>query len=255
MRFRRRRRPRVQWLPNTGTQLGTNRGSLDVSAQPAAIEFADLFDYAIPRVVETPLVLDNPREAAKAGAPLNVVQLQGLNFNAEWGYRLRRIVGKLHISAQAVQQASAFAALWVKVGFIVRRVDAQTGASLAQANDTDPTALENVTDPWIWQRNYIIGTGGSAGGSTGAIEPAFQLLAQNTVDVGGTKDGPAFDIKTARRLGPEERLFVDVSVVGLPLTADGAVVSAQSINFYFWMDYRVLGTISSAAGNRRNASR
>lgn len=258
MRFRRRRRPRVQWLPNTGTAIGPNRGNPDVSAQPAAIEFTLLQDFAVPQIVETPLVLDNPRETAQAGAPLTVVQAQGLNFNAEWGYRLRRIVGKFHFAAVNPNpgQLTSFALLWVKAGIIVRRVDAQTGLSLAGGNDTDPMGLENVSDPWIFQRSFFISVeGNTASTSVSAIGTAFQLEPSVSFDIGGTKDGPAVDIKTARRIGPEERLFLDIAVTGMPITGDGSLVAAQSCLFYAFFDYRVLGTISSAAGNRRNASR
>lgn len=262
MRFRRRRRPRVQWLPNTGTDLiGVSRGTNPADCA-SAIEVNVLVNGADGAVVETPMVLDaNPQEA-EAGAALATIQKTGLNQNAEWGYRLRRIVGKYFVAvAQLAQATPAFTFVWVKQSIIVRRIDPETGLSLALSTGTtsgiDPTLLGNVSDPWVWQRSDFLSV---ANQSTTPVGQAASLTALGNsvipnLTCGGTKDGPAVDIKTARRLGPEERLFHQITVQGLPLSTSGGNVGTQNLQLYLIFDYRVLGTISSAAGNRRNASR
>lgn len=266
MRFRRRRKPRVQWLPNTGTDLiGVARGTNPADCS-AAIEINILTD-GTGSVVETPMVLDGNPQEAEAGAALATIQKTGLNQNAEWGYRLRRIVGKQACAVALVDsnQPNAFSGVWVKAGIIVRRIDPETGLSLALSTGTtsslDPTLLGNVSDPWIWQRSFFLSvdpTGNvqpAPGGQSASMTAILAGFPTSTFDCGGTKDGPAIDIKTARRLGPEERLFHNLSIQGLPLSQSSGGVVANTLQLYYLIDYRVLGTISSAAGNKRNASR
>lgn len=253
---RRRRKPRVVWLPNTGTQMGTGRSNTPLD-NAAAIEIAATVTGDTGEVFSTPLVIDNPPERTFVGATLPVLQTSALNQTLEFGYRLRRIVGRMQIAMRCLDQVIAFPAFWIKAGIIVRRVDEQ-GVSTLNVSDVDPTRLKQVSDPWIWQRNFVIsptnfGNGPPDVGSGAAA--TINLFLPQTRECGGTKDGPAVDIKTARRLGPEERLFLDVAVEGLPLSANGGGVTNDNTFMYFLFDYRVLGTIYTNSGNRRNASR
>lgn len=259
MRFRRRRKPRVQWLPNTGTDLITVGRGTNPADCASAIELNFLTDGAISNtIVTTPLVLDGSPQEAEAGAALATIQKTGLNQNAEWGYRLRRIVGKYFLGiAQLAQAGPSFTFVWVKQAIIVRRTDPETGLALASPQGEDPTLLGNVSDPWIWQRSDIFPVANQTNvplGQAASLTAIGNSQLPNS-NCGGTKDGPAFDIKTARRLGPEERLFHHLSIQGLPLSTSSGNVVANNLQVYLLFDYRVLGSINSAGGNRRNASR
>lgn len=257
MRFRRRKR-RVQWLPNTGTDLISVARGTNPADCASALELNFLTDGAIGNtIVTTPLVLDASPQESEAGAPLATIQKTGLNQNAEWGYMLRRIVGKYFIGVAQLGNGTGFSFVWLKQAIIVRRTDPETGLALASPQGEDPTLLGNVTDPWIWQRSDVFPV---ANQTTVPVGQAASLTAIGNSQLpnsncGGTKDGPAFDIKTARRLGPEERLFHHLSIQGLPLSTSSGNVDANTLQVYCLFDYRVLGSIMSAAGNRRNASR
>lgn len=254
---RRRRKPRVVWLQNTGTELGTSR-AVSPYDNASATEFAGQVDTTGGTVVSIPLVLDVSPKREFVGSTLPVLDNTGLNSNLEYGYRLRRIIGKYALAFRAIDsQAPAPAAVWVKLGLMVRKVNTETGNASAGLGQVDPSRLAQVSDPWIWQRNHYFR---NFGGSGFANDPdVFNQLAtqfqNSTQEVGGTKDGPALDVKTARRVAAEERLFLDISVQCLSLSVPAGVTGSDNCFMYFLFDYRVLGTILTNVGNRRNASR
>lgn len=257
---RRRRKARVQWLKNNPdlSGLAADRvAALDDVSEPAVIESLIVGNFEVPVTTSFPIFVDASPEEAQLGATTSVLAKQGLNFQQAWGYRLRRWVGKMQLVAFPNDANEAgFPLVHVKLGLMVRRVDPETGAALASGSNSDTMAFKNVTDPWIWQRNFFLATGNQLSAS-GSLETALATLSNSTFDCGSTKDGPSFDVKTARRLGPEKRTFLDVTIVGLPL-GDAASLSTPGgapTGVYFYMDYRALCSITPVAGNRRNASR
>lgn len=259
MRRWRRRKPRVQWLPNNigNNNLDADRVALlgSFAEEPAVIESLLIGSFRVPETTSFAVFLDAAPEEAQTGATAATIAKQGLQLSQAWGYRLRRIVGKLQLVAFANGQGPSWTALHVKLALMVRRVDPDTGAALAAGNNSDTMAYQNVQDPWIWQRNFYLSTNTLNPADTTQLGAALGLLSPITFECGGTKDGPAFDIKTARRLGPEERTFLDVTIVGLPLGDSGTLVADNNAGVYIHVDYRALATIAPAAGNRRNASR
>lgn len=248
----RRRKPRVQWLPNPGSQLNQNGvDPLDPpTANPAFIEFSFATTAGAPATTFAPLVVDNPTSEVFSGASLGVFQASALNQTEEFGYRLRRIVGDFFASAvRLTQAADAPPAVLVEAGIIVRRVDSATGQPLAGAADQDVGTIENNADPWVWRRNWILATGGG-GQSTDLIRNVNQFP---TTTAGYGNSRQQVDQKTARKIGPEERLFLNVSATELPIAP--GVNTDSRIQLYFLFDYRVLATVFTSAGNRRNASR
>lgn len=63
-------------------------------------------------------------------------------------------------------------------------------------------------------------------------------------------EGPHVDAKTARIVGPDQRLFLVVTNTIQGGSAAGGVSSCEVIT-----DLRVLASMRSSQGNRRNASR
>jgi len=258
MRFRRRRRPRVVWLQNTGTELGTGRAA-DPYDNASATEFFGQVNVTAGTVISIPLVLDTSPKFEFVGSTLPNLDNTGLNQNIEYGYLLRRIVGKYALAFRALDaQGASFPGVWAKLALMVRKVTENTGLPMAPVGSQDSTRLNQVSDPWIWQRSHFFR---SLNGTLStqiipeALDSVFTQFQNSTQEVGGTKDDPAFDIKTARRVAPEERLFMEISLQGLPLDVPAATDGNDNTFMYFICDYRVLGTVLTNVGNKRNASR
>lgn len=259
MRFRRRRRgPRVQWLPMPGTQLENSipPGTvLPVPENPAALEFIFNTDRDNPVTVSAPLVVDNPIGETVAGTSVATWQNLALNQTNEFGWRLRRIVGDIFFSAlNLTDQSPLPPGALVQAGIIVRRVG-QDGQPTAQAAQQDVGSIQNESDPWVWRRNWVLSNGTAIAGGNG-LNNVNQFPPTNIAY--GTKHHIAIDQKTNRRLGPEERLFLTVTAWEIPLNATNVAQINQAtgpLTIYGIMPYRVLGTVITSAGNRRNASR
>lgn len=247
--MRRRTKPKVVWLPQT------NSNSVDTAARStwglASVALNATGGQAA-STVEVPLVIDgNPTtDPLATNASLSSVESSG--------YRLRRIVGKIFVFLGQTERVNEDI-YGVTVGFIVRRVDPNTGVSLAStavATEIDVGDIDNTMDPWIWRRSWILSNGPTfVGGGVGPVAP--QQLAQQigrgagtnfAGNFGGAVGGPHIDQKTARVIGPEERLFMDCS--GIPIIAGGTACSLVVI-----YELRFLASMRTAIGNRRNASR
>lgn len=235
--MRRRTKPRVVWLPNTNANsLPGNRSTWQIfDVQPGALTFGSS------AVGEIPIVID-----ATSVDPLDAVS--SLSDIENSGYRLRRVVGKIFCFAD--QDADRSLKVGVTAGLIIRRADPTTGLSYALSS-ADPTLLSpddisNSGDPWIWKRNWILFNNLGQSGQT------FSAGAGPTsnLEYGSVADGPHVDAKTARIVSSEERLFLDVSVTILDDTPSNAEGLVQIIT-----DLRVLASMRTSSGNRRNASR
>jgi len=227
MASRFKRRPRVVWLPNeTAFQLSTHSASTIVQAVgPGAI--------GLEGVNAIPLVFDQPFQGS-AGTSLADIESSG--------YRLRRVVGKIYASVEQKELADGGAVLCT-AGIIVLRVD-DTG--VATNPSISPQGIQNVSDPWVWRRTWVL-----ANGSSTNINTQFVDSSPFSNYEGGPSavDGPHIDQKTARVVSTEERLHLVLSTVILH-TADAEPSEVQ----WLW-DLRVLGSLRSSSGNRNNAVR
>lgn len=258
MRFRRRRKPAVVWLPNTGTKFNQEgAGAPNVSDNPSDTEFiVDVNNTAPPQTISIPLVLDNPAETSDTGAPLDVIQKLGLNSQADWGYRLRRIVADYFCGAAPTNlQGTNLGGVAVHMGIIVRRVQPIDGTPAVPVEDQDVNTLQNNRDPWIWRRSFALSEGTPRAGDN-LTSQAIETFPQSNIGYGSPKYSH-IDQKTIRRIGPEERLFMTITFFKIPY--DEALSGAPIDNnwrCYFMMSYRVLAQrVSPMMGNRRNATR
>lgn len=238
----RRKSPRVIWLPQDNeNSLGPAEGSsayqrFGVDVVGSAGSFA---------VAEIPLVIDAPKDPI----PTSNNSLSDIGSS---GYRLRRIVGK--IFAQTQQQAEDIPrTVIVTAGIIVRRVN-DGPASLAfltgNASTLSPGEIQNTEDPWIWRRSWLLS---NLLATFGLLQPFTPGEATNFNHGPSALDGPHVDQKTARVISQEERLFLDVSstVVEGPSSNQSPLANTTIIT----TDLRVLGSLRTNSGNRRNASR
>jgi len=233
----RSRKPRVVWLPpdmeqdqfpNAFTSGNSTIWGLGLAVSGVAPIFA----------TEHPLVIDSPRDPAT----------ESLADLEDSSYRLRRIVGQIWINGDRLDEESGVETIHITCGIIVRRVD-QSGIALAMLADnttgdfsnTSASCATNSGDPWIWMRSWRIAV------------PLF------TLDTTSTPSAPRaeavdfayhLDQKTARIVGPEERLFFHASAMALG-GGQGELTNLTIISGHI----RCLGTLRSSSGNRRNASR
>lgn len=233
--MRRRNKPRVVWLPPT------NNFSVTGGRSCWHIVSANITLPSVGNVdaIEVPIVQDGLNSS-----PLDPASSLADIENS--GYRLRRIVGKLYVFI--AQTAGAAQTFGVTAGLIVRRTNQNTGGSLAASQPTidpvDPADIDNSMDPWIWRRSWLLANNGLSPLTGFADIPSQNFGAQYP----GPLEGPHIDQKTARIVGPEERLFLDVS--STLITGDATDTSLVLI-----YEMRVLASMRTSVGNRRNASR
>lgn len=230
-----RRKPRVVWLPPT------NANSFGISNTSGVQIFAVNTTGVAPKATgEIPLVIDSQDDPLAPETSLADVENSG--------YRLRRIVGKIWVQCQGSDENTAAFGI-VTAGLMVRRSNPQTGQSFALTTSLEnlisTQEIPNYGDPWIWRRSWNI-----ANPLGIDVDNPFGLTANNWGHGPSALDGPHVDQKTARIVGPEERLFLDVTVE--QNTSDqGEIPIVWSV----LCDLRVLASMRTSSGNRRNASR
>jgi hypothetical protein len=249
----RRRKPKVVWLPATNTFSVDDAASSTWSLASVSITGAAAASGGVGGKIEVPIVQDG-----NTSDPLN--PLSSLADIESSGYRLRRIVGKLYCFI--AQTAPATEDLWgITAGFMVRRVDGSTGGSIAVAasaatnfNLIDPANIDNSMDPWIWRRSWLLSNYFTGTAATPLANNIFEDVMHSGGGTnygrgypGGNLEGPHVDQKTARIVGPEERLFLDVSAT--------PIITANDSSLVIIYDLRVLASMRTNIGNRRNASR
>lgn len=242
--LRKRRKPKVVWLPTDNTARavpggintvpgGTSNGL--VSIRPPAGTPGTVASAVVP------VLNDNPFFGTPAGASLSDI------YNS--GYRLRRLVGKIFVSLDQTQSASPtnIDSVIVTVGFIILRVNAGGAPQNIVPNIYATNVVDNIDAPWIWRRTWILSnfvtalvTTSSTGGSA---------YPENNATYGSVADGPHLDQKTARRVSHEARLFMVVSTMLMNTT------TLSDLTVRVFSDVRVLGTLFNNAGNRGNSQR
>jgi hypothetical protein len=251
--MRRRRKQRLQWFPTIGTELDQNT-SFGQSPAGRAFSVSGIGPGAPSKTIFTPLTFDQPtifEAEAEGGVNPNLINAMSL---ADWqmqAWRLKRIVGKIFIGATLDDTAAnGVFGLLVTAGFIVRNVDSETGDPRSSTIDQAVDSLQNIQDPWIWRRQWILST--RLAQQISGDSDAVANFPRTTAGYGSVLDGPHIDAKTNRVIGPEERLFFNVTVTVQPTPS---VAGFQDVgHVYGYLDYRLLGGIQRAT-NRRNASR
>lgn len=255
MRRFRRRRP-VQWLPPPGTAFDQNGGAPPpVGQNPSPIEFVVGSNPGTPQTVAAPLVIDNPTSETFAGTSVATYQNFALNQTSQYGYKLVRIVGDIFLATRgsAAGQITAQASCLVTAGIIIRATD-DDGQPAVNAQGQDVESIENNSDPWIWHRSWILAPDGPRP-ATGIDSALANFPATNAPY--GTAFKQRVDQKTKRVVSPEHRLFLNVTIINLPINQSSALgnTTDSDVDLYCLFQYRVLGTVFASKGNRNNATR
>lgn len=245
-------------MPNIGNVSNHQATPNDPNTNTSGFEFEFATSATDPVTLSFGMVQDNPTSTTEQGAALSVIDKFALNQSQQLNWRLRRIVGKLFISAgfttPDIQNNPPPDAIIVSAGIIVRRVD-QDGNPLAVSEQEDVNTLLNNTDPWIWRRDWILGqTGFDNDGQTTVNTAGRRNFPPTNAGYGSVKDGPHIDQKTNRVIGQEERLFLNLTAQILPYSLTPAEIFVLP-RVYLNFQYRCLGQVFQNSGNRRNASR
>jgi len=234
--MRKRTKPRVVWLPPTDVNP-INGQAPDSGLKAFIVEVTNVSPNGI-AVGEIPLVIDSQDDPLDPATSLADIESSG--------YRLRRIVGKIFVLCLPSDESQILAVV-VTAGLIIRRsnpVDGKSYASLTLDPElSHPAQIPNYGDPWIWRRSWLLGN--TDGGLTVPLPPDNLFFS--------ALDGPHVDQKTARIVGPEERLFLNVGITIAETTSPGVGEIPQKVKIF--TDLRVLASMRTSSGNRRNASR
>lgn len=236
------RAPRVVWLPqdpDVTIDVSTLNGSTIMRTDETLIA-ANRGDFVTQL---HPLVRDaspNPLTPANTLADIN-----------NSGYRLRRVVGKFYVNQRQLGETNAPGACVVTAAIIVLRTDpAGSTPQNPVAAAYSPADILNTEAPWVWRRTWLIANSNGTNVNNADFVPVQVPGSSNYGHLAGVADGPHIDQKTARIIGPDERLFLAITATALTAGngQDGLGLT------YIW-DLRVLGSMRNTVGNRRNASR
>lgn len=239
--MRRKTRPRVVWFPHTNA----NTLRFDDNTFSNVIELELTTSGATVGNTVTgfaPVIIDENADVQAGPTTLSDIENSG--------YRLRRIVGKCFVAKQQIADDGG-ALLLAAAAFIILKVN-----PVGQPNAGEPAGgsfnvenlnlfrIENDDAPYIWRREWMLQNSLATGNTTSADYP------HTNSEYGSAADGPHIDQKTARIVGQDERLFFVCSVMNLNLGA-----AQTDNNTFFHVTTRVLGSMRTSLGNRRNASR
>lgn len=240
----RRRKSKYIWLPGLGSpeitdipESADNGFSFSCSAQDRGAIATSAFALF-------PILEDTPQEVTSTQENVpNIVDFIGTD------YVIKRIVGKVFLEALQVAADTPPTAI-VTAGFFVARAEDANPVVPIEANNTtqavsnyDPNFVDNIREPWIWRRSWML----SNTGSTNASTNAFRTNRSNNMEYGSIQDGPHIDAKTGRRVRNDERLWFACSA-RIPTTDSAELTNDPAISIVVngYLDVRVLGALRRA---------
>jgi len=241
MRGVRRKRQKYTWMPTLGgvsdnggeTPYFTSFFGDKVVANVAYQGPTDL--YVTPVVPDYTLFPTNAAAAATSDTTL-------ADFTQGQDWLLKRIVGRLNIGVTLfdVDPASSTPSfVMVGAGFFVSRADDVSQDVPDGSNyEIDPLASNNIRQPWIWRRTWLLRNGLANPGNDIPTAPVDNGEMPGAL-------GPIIDSKIARRIRREERLWFVINAYGGDTYAvshkNGGGTYANPAEVQFNLDYRILG--------------
>lgn len=194
--------------------------------------------------IVTPVIRDTSPNPL---APANT-----LSDIASSGYRLRRIVGKFWCFCTPAAEQTAPAVV-TTAAFCILRTDPSAGTPQNPTPESYASDdILNTDAPWIWRRSWLMTNALATGTDAIRFGGLRGLDTGNTNALrGGNADGGHIDQKTARVVGPDERLFLVITTTAI---LAGDAQAPPLLLDYVW-DVRILASMRSNVGNRGNASR
>jgi len=263
MAFRRRRKPRVLWLPVQGQNLDEGPEATNSSVNGFAGQTLTLQPNGTLVFDAVPVTFDysDPASFEQGSFDRSLQDLTSGN-----AYRLRRLVGKIFVGCTTTANAGGIGPVDVAAGFMVNKTDDSGNIlqfnSLLGGEDAQrsPLGQDAAEDPWIWRRRWLLSPVSSINSYASAAGIADfddinetlngPTYPQTNCHYGSAVDGPHIDQKTARVISRQERLFFWISARQQSVNAGG-----QNLLVTWTLDLRILASLRMQQGNRRNASR
>jgi len=249
-RFRRRRK-KFTWLPTTPTQIVRDgQATFEVPIIQESFTFQENVDVAH---VTVPI---NPFDAPIEPDAVGDYSLDDLIGNE---YVVERIVGNAYIYvAQTAQGATAatLPAVIVCLGMFVGRADGQNqenpiGSANVEESSRNYNPLDNGTqrEPWMFRRTWALS---AMLPRTSDFGTSFQYTAFDfqrsfpltTAGYHGLRTGPFFDVKSKRRIGQDDRLWLVIAAKALSYVNPAPGGANYLVNAF--IDLRMLGALRKA---------
>lgn len=246
--MRRRRRTRGTWFPNLGSFASENSSG-------SGRVFSITLGSADPETIITPLTYDVEfGEDADSEISTSLSDIVGSE------YVLQRIVGSLFVYRIPAISAGVDVspAILFTAGFFVARqndsavapgIDSPVGSASAQERQDNysPMDSDNIREPWIWRRSWILGAGlNQSNSGAGVPLPASTIDAGSfpcsNVYYGSLRDGPHIDSKVKRRVAQDNRLWLALTAKTWTFPS----VPVPEVEVRGYVDYRLYGSLRRA---------
>lgn len=243
--MRRKSRQKFTWMPTLGSRLNQD-GEPGYAPNVIRFQATPELSQAIPpdltgALVNQAIIPDFPVDVTDDTA--GQYTLRDITEGQDW--ILKRMVGKFHAVVQgpAYEDGVNWPFVYVTLGFYVARaIDGEPNDVDLTAAEFDPQGVDNIRQPWIWRRTWLLGNPFYVRQADVPIT-GFSIPC-STMEMGSVADGPHIDSKIARRVLREQRLWVTMSVMGWHPTL-GNVTGSKFFQpiVYAHLDLRILGAM------------
>lgn len=235
--LRKRRKSKYGWMPAIGlAHGGTYRSNLVELALTAQLSKNTKPSAGTAGLQYGPLIPDYTNQYDGAFDQT----LKDLTEGQDW--LCKRIVGKIHLFCVGTGGTFSNSSDWGRVCatfglFVCRAEDDAPADPDLDDDEIDPGNLQNIRQPWMFRRTWTF-TNPTACTTSPQVygQAAFN---DNMNSVG--EAGPHIDVRVARRIRKEERLFYAFSLVGADVGIQS--VAALSPQVHGQVDLRFLGAM------------
>lgn len=245
--MRRRRKRRGLWLPVLGGISGVegDGGSVGVD-----------FTHTIPsesslstRPQTFPITFDQPLEEQQ-----NVTNATKLTDFVGQGYVLERAVGNCYVVLNQQDNTTGGnvgpGGCKVTCGMFVARADPANPEvpigddALTDNEDIEaysPDDPDNVREPWLWRRTWLLGLNGAFNGEFFSLVGATNSLPPNNLFYPSGMTGPFIDSRVKRRITGDNRLWFTVVARNWPLGSQAGAGAVDDLIINGHLDLRLYG--------------
>lgn len=245
-----RRRRKFTWLPTVGTVgFSPEEPANSAIISEVIVENVPNGEFlGTPDSVVFPIINDFPQEPFDSNQGSTTEGIGEIIGNE---YVIERIVGELYVGYTAGNGTSGNATVLVCAGIFVARSDSvQPAAPIGlTATNYSPLALQNIREPWMFYRTWLLSGGFAQVGNPFATASATGLNAvgrtNNGQNAGASMfEGPHIDVKSVRRIRQDERCYLTISAQGYNPLGDASTTLTGKLEII--MNIRALGALRQA---------
>lgn len=241
--MRKRRGRRFTWFPTFGTDYNVqNQPAVTTTEVFPIIEIGGVTGE-VSNPITVPLLQDRDIEPDDPGSQITLRdRVEGKD------YLLKRIVGKVWGGlSQDTNDAETVVVerVLLAAGIGVLPVNDEFGTPALEERDINPLFADNSVSPWMWRRTWTLYNNLATPNVDGG--PLYTGPTNISNVAAGTFDAGHVDVKSARRVTREQRLYLTVAFQILE-TSDfgGAPQIGKPARIHFGYDFRFLGAMRTA---------